>query len=202
MGYILWQAEGLGNAAVAIEIVGDDYHDLMEFLEEWWTSELLPLSGKVTESEMSERKQSPTDPGMVWFEAKPDQDFYWECVVARVEVVKCNTCYKILGRPWQNRRHCSHCLAKLNYTFETICWRSEASVASGQARIVDLVRLDDVDKDPNTFMSRDIRTKSVLISLRGSCPVVFGIRALTYDSALVGCKHLMASKRTEKVEVI
>ena len=90
-----------GNAAVAIEIVGDDYHDLMEFLEEWWTSELLPLSGKVTESEMSERKQSPTDPGMVWFEAKPDQDFYWECVSAG-RVVKCAH-YKILGRPWQKK---------------------------------------------------------------------------------------------------
>ena len=49
-------------------------------------------------------------------------------------------------------------------------------------------------------MSRDIRTKSVLISPRGNCPVLFGIRALTYDSALGSCKHLMASKRTEKVE--
>ena len=189
-----------GNAAVAIEIIGDDYHDLMEFLEQWWTSELLPMSGKITESEMSERKQSPTDPGMVWFEAKPDQEFYWNCVSREVELSSVPPATKSWGGHGRIGATAAIAWPALHYTFEAICWRSEASVASGQARIIDLVRLDDVDNDANTFMSRDIRTNSVLISPRGNCPVLFGIRALTYDSALVSCKHLITSKKTEKVE--
>ena len=121
-----------GNAAVAIEIVGDDYHDLMEFLEEWWTSELLPMSGKVTESEMSERKQSPTDPGMVWFEAKPDQEFYWDCVSREVDLSSVIPATKSWGGHGRIGATAAIAWPGLNYTFEAICWRSEASVASAK----------------------------------------------------------------------
>ncbi len=56
-----------GNAAVAVEIIGDDYDELITFLESWWTSKLLPLKGLISESDMSDRQQYPSDPGMVWF---------------------------------------------------------------------------------------------------------------------------------------
>ncbi len=189
-----------GNAAVAIEITGDDYHDLMIFLEQWWTNELLPMSGKITESDMSERKQSPSDPGMVWFETKPDQGFYWDCVSREVDLSSVPQATRSWGGHGRIGATAAIAWPASNYTFEAICWRSKESVASGRERLVDLDRLDDVDNDPNTFMSRDLRTKSALISPRGNCPVLFGIRALTRDSALASCKHLVDSKRTESVE--
>ena len=59
-----------GNAAVAVEIIGEDYDELMTFLESWWASKLLPLKGLISESDMSDRQQYPSDPGMVWFNDK------------------------------------------------------------------------------------------------------------------------------------
>ena len=66
-----------GNAAVAVELTTTDEPALLEFLDEYWFNHLLPLKGTVEVSEHSEREQYPSDPGMVWFTDKiNDEEFY------------------------------------------------------------------------------------------------------------------------------
>jgi tRNA(Ile2)-agmatinylcytidine synthase len=66
--------------------------------------------------------------------------------------------------------------------------------------MVDLDRIAMLDSDPNTFMSRDLRSNSILISPRGNCPVLFGVRAKTEAAAEKACQYLLDSETTESVK--
>ena len=189
-----------GNAAVAINIEGDDYTELLSFLDTWWKEKISPLKGNLTQSESYSRQQSPTDPGMVWFEQQPDQNVYWNCVRKEVSMNEIPDANKSWGGHGKIGATAAVSWPAENFTFEAISWRTKDFVKAGRTRKVDLSRLDELDSDPNTFMSRDLRSKSVLISPRGNCPVLFGIRARTESSAINGCKYLLESKITEPVE--
>ena len=54
-----------GNAAMAVELNHPNEDDLMEHLDAWWETHILPLQGEVASSAMSSREQHPTSPGMV-----------------------------------------------------------------------------------------------------------------------------------------
>ena len=189
-----------GNAAVAINIEGEDYTELLSFLDTWWKEKIAPLKGNLTQSESYSRQQSPTDPGMVWFEQQPDEKTYWKCVRKEVSINEIPDADKSWGGHGKIGATAAVSWPAQNFTFEAISWRTKDSVKVGKARQVDLSRLAELDSDPNTFMSRDLRSNSVLISPRGNCPVLFGIRAKTESSALNGCKYLLDSKITEPVE--
>jgi len=189
-----------GNAAVAVKIVGNDYAELIDFLEQWWINELLPLQGKITESEQYNRPQSPTDPGMVWFNQRPDEEFYWQCVQNEITMEKIPTADKSWGGHGRIGATAAIAWPAKSYTFEAISWRKQDSVNQSSKRQVDLNLLSIIDEDPNNFMSRDLRSNSVLISPRGNCPVLFGLRSRTYESAKTSCEQLLQSPNTEEVE--
>ena len=188
-----------GNAAVAINIQGDDYTELISFLDTWWEQKIAPLKGNLTQSESYSRQQSPTDPGMVWFEQQPSEETYWNCVRKEVSINEIPNATKSWGGLGKIGATAAISWPAENFTFEAISWRTKESVKAGKARKVDLSRLGELDSDPNTFMSRDLRSNSILISPRGNCPVLFGIRARTESSAITGCKHLLDSDNTEPV---
>ena len=189
-----------GNAAVAIEIEGEDYTDLLTFLEAWWWEKIAPLKGNLTQSKTYHRQQSPTDPGMVWFEQQPSEEVYWNSVREEISIDDLPNADKSWGGHGRIGATAAISWPAERYTFEAISWRTKESVKAGKPREVDLLRLSELDSDPNTFMSRDLRSKSILISPRGNCPVLFGIRARTESSAINGCKYLLESKITEPVE--
>tara|TARA_B100001564_G_C20565978_1_gene636035 strand:- start:229 stop:1110 length:882 start_codon:yes stop_codon:yes gene_type:complete len=137
---------------------------------------------------------------MVWFEQQPDQNVYWNCVRKEVSMNEIPDANKSWGGHGKIGATAAVSWPAENFTFEAISWRTKDFVKAGRTRKVDLSRLDELDSDPNTFMSRDLRSKSVLISPRGNCPVLFGIRARTESSAINGCKYLLESKITEPVE--
>ena len=189
-----------GNAAVAVEIIGEDYDELMTFLESWWASKLLPLKGLISESDMSDRQQYPSDPGMVWFNDKISADFYWECVSREVKICEAPEATKSWGGNGIIGATAAVSWPALDYTYEAICWRTKESVGMGKTRLVDLERLAEIDSKPETFMSRDLRSNSILVSPRGNCPVLFGLRAKTFDSAKINSQYLAESSMTEAID--
>ena len=189
-----------GNAAVAVRIEGDDYTDLLLHLNYWWNEKIAPLKGKLTQSKQYSRPQSPTDPGMVWFESQPDEATYWKCVREEVSINDIAIADKSWGGHGRIGATAAISWPAKEYTYEAISWRTTDSVKSGGQRKVDLSRIAELDSGLDTFMSRDLRSNSVLISPRGNCPVLFGIRARTESTAINACNYLIESKFTEAVD--
>lgn len=190
-----------GNAAVAIEIITDSNEkELIAFLDNWWNEKILPLKDNISTSKDYERKQYPTDPGMVWFNHQPKDDFYWSAVsreVTKDEIAKPDFSWGghgVIGASaavaWPGQKH----------TFEAISWRTNKAITDNKKRKIDMAALDLVDNDPETFMSRDIRSKNILIAPRGNCPVLFGLRAKTISAAEKNCQILLNATNTEQTE--
>ena len=142
-------------------------------MDGYWNENILPLKGKISESDHSERKQYPSDPGMTLFEKQPDEDYYWEAV-------RGNADFYNGGHQWGGKGRigaAASCAwrAKTS-TWEGIAWRLQERYVSEDALKV----VDDIE---GTFLCRDPRTKRGLISPRGPCPVMFGVRATTRDVA-------------------
>ena len=76
-------AKNKGNASLSVEIYSDD--SIIEWLDNYWNENILPLKGQVSESDHSERKQYPSDPGLTLFENQPDEEYYWEAVRGNVD---------------------------------------------------------------------------------------------------------------------
>ena len=160
-----------GNASLSVEIYCDD--SIVEWLDGYWNENILPLKGKISESDHSERKQYPSDPGMTLFQKQPDEDYYWEAV-------RGNADFYNGGHQWGGKGRigaAASCAwrAKTS-TWEGIAWRLQERYVSEDA----LKLVDDIE---GTFLCRDPRTKRGLISPRGPCPVMFGVRATTRDVA-------------------
>lgn len=189
-----------GNAAVAIKIEGDDYTELLAHLDKWWNEKIEPLKGNLTESENHPRTQSPTDPGMVWFELQPNEDTYWSCVRNEISINDIPNADKSWGGHGIIGATAAVSWPSREFTFEAISWRTNDSVNSGNSRVVDLDRIATLDNDPDTFMSRDLRSNSILISPRGNCPVLFGVRAKTELAASRAAQYLLDSPITESVK--
>jgi len=161
-----------GNASLSVELFTDE-DTILPWLEEYWNEKIVPLAGKVSNSEHSNRKQYPSDPGMTLFTQQPDEDYYWKAVRGEVTFYQGGYQWGGIGRigaaascAW--REHST--------TWEGIAWRE------GE-RGVDKDVLAQVDGIEGTFLCRDPRTKRGLISPRGNCPIMFGVRATSFDVA-------------------
>ena len=173
---------------------------MIAFLDNWWIEKILPLKDNISTSKDYERKQYPTDPGMVWFNHQPKDDFYWSAVsreVTKDEIVKPDFSWGghgVIGASaavaWPGLKH----------TFEAISWRTNKAITDNKKREIDMAALDLVDNDPETFMSRDIRSNNILIAPRGNCPVLFGLRAKTISAAEKNCQILLNATNTEQTE--
>ena len=139
-----------GNAAVAIKIEGEDYTDLLLHLDYWWDEKIAPLKGKLTQSKQYIRPQSPTDPGMVWFESKPDEATYWKCVREEVSIDEIAIADKSWGGHGRIGATAAVSWPAEEYTYEAISWRTAESVNSAAERKVDLCLLytSDAADDP------------------------------------------------------
>ncbi len=170
-----------GNAALAVEIQGFD--GIEEWLDNYWRLNILPLKGEITSSEHDDRKQYPSDPGMVLFSEKPSAEVYWNAVRGESTFVEG-------GKQWGGHGRIGAAAAcawpQENHTWEGIAWRE------GE-RFVDPDALEKVDNIEGTFMCRDPRTNRGLISPRGPCPVMFGVRAVTKSIAEESTKILINS---------
>ena len=160
-----------GNASLSVEIYSDD--SIVEWLDNYWNENILPLKGILSESEHSDRKQYASDPGMTLFKDQPDESYYWNAV--RGEVGFLEGGYQWGGKGRIGATASCAWRAKTS-TWEGIAWRTgERNVSENALELVD--GLD------GTFLCRDPRTKRGLISPRGPCPVMFGVRATTRDVA-------------------
>tara|TARA_A100001035_G_scaffold280119_1_gene284118 strand:+ start:2375 stop:3496 length:1122 start_codon:yes stop_codon:yes gene_type:complete len=160
-----------GNASLSVELFADD--SIVEWLDNYWHQNILPLKGKISESSHSLRKQHPSDPGMVLFKEQPTEDYYWRAVRSEVSFFEG-------GRQWGGNGRigaaASCAWRSSNVTWEGIAWRKGARQVSEEA-------LAQVEAMDGTFLCRDPRTNRGLIAPRGPCPVMFGVRAIDRDTA-------------------
>ena len=73
--YPFAQRRTRGNAAVAAKIIPREH--TIDDLDRIWKEMIEPLSGRIAESDHDNRKQHPSDPGMVVYQNDPDPEFYW-----------------------------------------------------------------------------------------------------------------------------
>ena len=186
-----------GNAALAVELETEDESLLLEHLDNYWHTHLMPLKGNVSSSEHDDRTQYPADPGMVWFSnSQVDQSFYTKAVQAEVrldEVPKADRSWGGQGRIGATAAIAWHGIKK---TWEAIAWRpvirhgqTERSVCEKTLRLVDAL--------PATFLSRDPRKGTGMVAPRGPCPVLFGLRARDEKSARNAAQTLLSAELTE-----
>ena len=186
-----------GNAAVAVELETEDESLLLEHLDNYWHTHLMPLKGNVSSSEHDDRTQYPADPGMVWFSnSQVDQSFYTKAVQAEVrldEVPKADRSWGGHGRIGATAAVAWH---GMKQTWEAIAWRpvtrhgqTERSVCEKTLRLVDAL--------PATFLSRDPRKGTGMVAPRGPCPVLFGLRARDEKSARDAAQTLLSAELTE-----
>ena len=168
-----------GNAALSVELFTDD--SIVEWLDEYWKKNILPLRGEISESSHSTRKQYPSDPGMVLFEEQPSEDYYWKAVRGEVGLLEGGVQWGGNGRIGAAA---SCAWPRKNVTWEGIAWRKNIREVSEEALYM-------VEKMDDTFLCRDPRTNRGLIAPRGPCPVMFGVRATSEDTAFKATEILV-----------
>ena len=168
-----------GNASLSVEIYADK--SIIEWLDNYWENNIQCLKGNIAESEHSDRTQYPSDPGMVLFFEQPDADYYWSAVRGEVDFYEG-------GYQWGGNGRigaAASCSWRAdNVTWEGIAWRDGIRHVNEDA----LAIVDDME---GTFLCRDPRTKRGLISPRGPCPVMFGVRARSKQVAEQATKLLV-----------
>ena len=186
-----------GNAAVAVELRVENEANLMEFLDEFWREEVLPLRGQLLTSNHSNRQQYPADPGMVWFsDVQVDEELYKTGLREEVTYDQ----LPISTRSWGGHGKIGATLAVLwpakNVTYEAIAWRSSQHTGSRQ---LDKEALDIIEQMDDTFLCRDERLGTSMLAPRGVSPVLFGIRAWTKEAAKEALEVLVHAPLTETV---
>lgn len=187
-----------GNAAVAVQLSTDDEPRLLDFLEAYWNEFLAPLRGLVSQGEKL-RPQAPTDPGMVWFSEQPaSSEYYSRAVQTRVTIDEAPT----PTRKWGGRG-CIGATAAVVWpkhltTWEAIAWRKQERW-SGEERNVCDVAIKHVSGLERTFMTRDPTSQRSLISPRGTCPVLFGVRGTSKEAAELAATMLLEAEATEPI---
>lgn len=198
-----------GNAAMAAQLIFVDAdkneiddagekqkasEKLLAHLDEWWNQHIAPLHGEVEQSVHNNRPQVPTEPGMVWFETKPNDLFYRMAVAQNVTLQQA---------PEADRSWGSHGIigatAAVSWqseivTWEAIAWRKDNLT---ERQICDNT-LSIIDSWQGTFMSRDSRKGRSLIAPRGNCPVLFGVRARDQKTANNAANRLLMAEDTQE----
>lgn len=189
-----------GNAAVAVELDAHNEQQLLAHLDNWWDEKIAPLSGMITSSENYSREQFATDPGMVWYsKSMPSEQFYFDAVSSEIALSQVPVADKSWGGHGRIGATAAVAWKKSNITFEAIAWRSQSIMAQKHDRKIDYDRLLQIDEQVDTFMSRDSRTGNSLIAPRGPCPVLFGVRTTSFDSAKESAQYLIDSDETEPI---
>jgi len=195
----LWpfaQRRTRGNAAVAVELSTEDEPALLAFLDDYWVNHLLPLKGSIEESAHSQRKQYPSDPGMVWFTDKiDDEDFYRKGLRKEIFFEQ----LPIPKRSWGGHGRIGATLAVLwpadRTTFEAIAWRS---TTNNIPRQLDQNATKQVEEMADTFLCRDDRLGMNMLAPKGTSPVLFGIRTWTQEAAKDALRLLLNASGTEE----
>lgn len=186
-----------GNAAVAVELETEDESLLLEHLDNYWHTYLMPLKGNVSSSEHDDRTQYPADPGMVWFSnSQVDESFYTKAVQAEVRLDEVPPADRSWGGQGRIGATAAVAWHGMKQTWEAIAWRpvirhgqTERSVCEKTLRLVDAL--------PATFLSRDPRKGTGMVAPRGPCPVLFGLRARDEMSARDAAQTLLSAELTE-----
>ena len=195
----LWpfaQRRTRGNAALAVELHAPDEAVLMDHLDNWWRHHLAPLEGAVEASTMSDRPQSPASPGMVYYRERPDEAFYWNAVRQEVDFLSIPTPHRAWGGYGKIGAAAAVSWPAQQVTWEAIAWRS--TTESTQSRRIDMNALLEIDGMEGVVLSRDPRNGSGLIAPRGPSPVLFGVRATSFEVAEKACLHLLDAPETEE----
>jgi tRNA(Ile2)-agmatinylcytidine synthase len=137
---------------------------------------------------------------MVWYNTQPQDDFYWSAVTREVTINEVPKADFSWGGHGVIGASAAATWPGVNHTFEAISWRENKCIVNSTRRDIDIAALELVDSDPETFMSRDMRSKNILIAPRGNCPVLFGLRAKTHSAAEKNCEILISAAKTEQVE--
>ncbi len=193
----LWpfaQRRTRGNAAMAVEILSENEDALMHHLDLWWNEHLLPLGGLHVPSEISERPQSPSSPGMVYYTERPDDRFYWKAVREEVTLDSVPKPDRAWGDFGKIGAAAAVSWPAETTTWEAIAWRSNDNQ---QQRAIDEQAFREIDEMEGVVLSRDPRNGSGLIAPRGRSPVLFGVRGTSFQAAEAACKHLVHAEQTE-----
>ena len=186
-----------GNAAVAVELLPNNEAEFLRFLEQYWLQNLQPLQGKISNSNSRNRVQSATDPGMVWFSDRTENSsFYFDAVRSHVPLDSIPEATKSWGGLGRIGATAAVLWPQHKPTWEAVCWRKEERWSTTKRTVCEkaLARADEL---PGTFLTRDPRTERSLISPRGTCPVLFGVRSRTEGTAEEAARLLAAAEATE-----
>ena len=186
-----------GNAAVAVELTTEDESELIDWLDNHWNNNILPLEGKVHSSTHNEREQHPSDPGMVWF-SKPitNQSLYHRGLTQEITVDE----LPIANASWGGHGRIGATLAvhwpAETVTYEAIAWRNKQN--SG-LRKLDENAIKEIDQMYDSFLCRDSRLGTSLLAPKGESPVLFGVRTWTKKGAYQALEILGDAEHTEPI---
>lgn len=183
-----------GNAALAAEIeVKCARESWIGWLENTWRTQIKPLGDRTTPSTHNERQQSPSDPGMVWFDDPPPHTLYLRAVREILSERDLPEAKWSAGGRGRIGATAAVAWNGTEATWEGIAWRKEEH---GKRR-VDADLLASLDDDPSLFACRDPRKGRGLIAPRGASPVLFGLRGTTREAVEKGGALLLNAAATE-----
>lgn len=196
----LWpyaQQRTRGNAAVAVELSPSNEAEFLLFLDRYWREHLQPLKGNISPVEDGNRAQSATDPGMVWFSDRTkNSTFYFDAVRNHISLGAIPEATKSWGGMGRIGATAAVLWPQDKMTWEAVCWRKKERWSTSERSVCDEA-LAKADHLPGTFLTRDPRTERSLISPRGTCPVLFGVRSRTKDTAKEAARLLTSAEATE-----
>jgi len=196
----LWpfaQQRTRGNVAVAVELKTEDEEQLLAYLETFWKQNIVPLAGRLSESNHDVRQQYPSDPGMVWFSSdRPDETFYAASVRQEVQLSDVPSATRAWGGQGRIGATAAVSWRERQPTWEAIVWRRVERHGQNERLVCDST-LERIDQLPSTFLSRDPRKGTSLVAPRGPCPVLFGVRARDFTTAQYAGLELRNAEQTE-----
>ena len=189
-----------GNGAVCLVVDTDNPSSILEVVNIWFNSLLKDLK--------KFDRLSHARPGLVILKEQYSDHAYWEAVRHEVDhstlEVHMRKCLLHLHHP-EGKDGLIGALAaaswmpKESVTWEAIAWRNESRW--GSPREVSPTCLDILEEShPETFMNRDPTRGHGMIAPRSPCPVLFGIRARSHQSALAAIEHILSSEGVESAE--
>ena len=189
-----------GNGAVCLVVETSKLSSILDVVKNWFNSLLNELEKMDLDSHAR--------PGVVILKEQHSDRPYWEAVRHEVE-------HSILDQRLDDSLLYLHhpdgkdglvgalaaasWIPKEEVTWEAIAWRIKSRW--GSPRKVSSTCLEILEEyHPDTFMNRDPTRGHGMISPRSPCPVLFGIRARSQQSALIALQDILSSKDTESAQ--